>query len=303
MSNKNNYCVEDLVNLFNQMNLKKFNKNVLLDFYLKHNLKSVYKYCYDSIYSLASLQSNQLWFSHPSKFNDDFEFNIFWKQNVINQLLNNNKEFYLIKKLESMYKERCKSYLDKCLVSCFCEDPCLLNMWGVYANLNRGFCLEYDPIILLQEKNIAILPVIYSNSRYDFFKSTFPFLYEIPLDIHRNTSFYIQMLIYLIKNIKYFMKIPINNVINFLVDTIYVKGLDWKGEKEWRAIYMADNIKRFNDGCLVDIIKPVSITLGTKMEVQFRNLLLTYCKANDIKVYELQKKDDTRSFKRTIVKI
>lgn len=54
-------------------------------------------------------------------------------------------------------------------IACFCESIESVLMWSHYADSHKGFALEYDfrPTLEQPIKNVALLPVVYSEERFD----------------------------------------------------------------------------------------------------------------------------------------
>lgn len=54
-------------------------------------------------------------------------------------------------------------------IACFCECIESVLMWSHYADSHKGFALEYDfrPTLEQPIKNVALLPVVYSEERFD----------------------------------------------------------------------------------------------------------------------------------------
>lgn len=54
-------------------------------------------------------------------------------------------------------------------IACFCESIESILMWSHYADSHKGFALEYDfrPTLEQPIKNVALLPVVYSEERFD----------------------------------------------------------------------------------------------------------------------------------------
>ena len=54
-------------------------------------------------------------------------------------------------------------------IACFCESIESVLMWSHYADSHKGFALEYDfrPTLELPIRNVALLPVVYSEERFD----------------------------------------------------------------------------------------------------------------------------------------
>ena len=85
-------------------------------------------------------------------------------------------------------------------VACFTENNDSPLMWAHYTNSHQGFCMEYDLLKLPEGYRYGILPVIYSDERYDATKAL----------------------------------TTLNK--NLVGNPFYYKSLHWKYEKEWRMV-------------------------------------------------------------------
>ena len=73
---------------------------------------------------------------------------------------------YLIETFFPILSETSKRYST---IACFCESIESVLMWSHYADSHKGFALEYDfrPTLEQPIKNVALLPVVYSEERFD----------------------------------------------------------------------------------------------------------------------------------------
>ena len=91
-------------------------------------------------------------------------------------------------------------------VACFTENNIFPLMWAHYADSHKGLCLEYDLSRIPEGYRYGILPIIYSDKRYDATNAV----------ITRNT--------------------------NLLMNPYYFKSSHWKYEKEWRMVITEDMV-------------------------------------------------------------
>lgn len=89
--------------------------------------RHTFKYQPINKYSLLNLENNQLWASHPSEFNDPFEF----KFTQIGKNLTKNEIDQFIHDI------------DKFKVVCLSQDPANILMWSHYADFHKGMCLGF----------------------------------------------------------------------------------------------------------------------------------------------------------------
>lgn len=88
----------------------------------------------------------------------------------------------------------------KIRVTCFTENHTSPLMWAHYAESHKGFCIEYDLSKIPEGYRLGILPVLYSNKRYDATR----------IAIFKNK--------------------------NVVMNPYYFKSVHWEYEKEWRMI-------------------------------------------------------------------
>lgn len=158
----------------------------------------------------------QAYLSEASKLNDPFDCLVYI----------NHKEY-----IEHMFRAACKIFpkinreviretvkvtinddIDKQLfnmkkkfrVACFTESNISPLMWAHYAESHKGFCIEYDLKKLAEGYRYGLLPVIYSDKRYDVTNAV----------ISRNK--------------------------NLLMNPYYFKSMEWEYEKEWRMVITED---------------------------------------------------------------
>lgn len=127
-------------------------------------------------------------------------------------------------------------------VVCLSEKIDSILMWSHYSYNHTGFALGYDlrPLLLPNDKNLGLYPVIYSDKRY-------------------NAEEY---LLYLFGSL---MQAPVHNVdLMSSIKLLLYKSLDWQYEQEWRVIKsVATNL--FVGHSLPISLKPNSIYYGCRI--------------------------------------
>ena len=154
-------------------------------------------------------------------------------------------------------------------IACFSETPTSPPMWAHYADLHKGFVLEYDfkdyftPC--LNCKNTCIFrhyellyPVIYTKTRFnakDFFSSYWShvILMNAPVNVF----------------------IPKDDELA-IYKTLIHKSKDWEYEKEWRIISHCEAYPMIKQ-------RPIAIYLGAQMEDSNKNHLIQIAKKLKIK--------------------
>lgn len=142
--------------------------------------EKIYKYTAvdQNFYDL--LINAKLWFSNPKDFNDPFDNNIRFKENLNEtelRLLAQGKDFiekskfdeetivaYFKKnpeKLNSVY-EPIKELISNVGICCFSEKYDNLLLWAHYSNCHRGVCIEFD-VAAMQEWYKEIRRVNYQD--------------------------------------------------------------------------------------------------------------------------------------------
>lgn len=167
-------------------------------------------------------------------------------------------------------------------IACFSETQYSPTMWAHYADSHQGYVLEYDQSIechsCSQCKNKCrnahydlLLPVIYSNERYD--ANNFVIEY-ISQNLFANNS-----------NVF----VPNNDRLSMHKILIH-KSKDWEYEREWRMILLCNTIPKV-------IQKPTGIYLGINMPEENKRILYDFAKVNGIKVYQMYIEPNTLEYK------
>ena len=154
-------------------------------------------------------------------------------------------------------------------IACFSETPTSPPMWAHYADLHKGFVLEYDCkdyfTPCLNCKNTCIFrhyellyPVIYTKTRFnakDFFSSYWShvILMNAPVNVF----------------------IPKDDELA-IYKTLIHKSKDWEYEKEWRIISHCEAYPMIKQ-------RPIAIYLGAQMEDSNKNHLIQIAKKLKIK--------------------
>lgn len=121
-------------------------------------------------------------------------------------------------KLKNMVANFANDLRDSESYACFSESITSSTMWAHYADYHKGFALSYDmkSLILSKPNGIMILPVIYSDVRYDA----------------------TNLLGWAIAKM---LGLPMNRIdqLDKIKSALY-KSSEWAYEKEWRLINSAD---------------------------------------------------------------
>jgi hypothetical protein len=147
-----------------------------------------------------------------------------------------------------------------CLCS-FSENLKSMLMWSHYADMHRGFCIEYaleksestNPLV------VALHPVVYSDKRFD---STDHF-------------------------INFANKTPSNGLVVFGAGLI--KSRDWEYEREWRLLKLE---KGANSGQFFDMPTPSMVYLGSHISTKNEAEILSLCHSKSIPVKRMAHKSE-----------
>ncbi len=240
--------------------------------------QKLYKYCSINKYNIDNLLNNELTATNPVLFNDLYdstmhfdtyaeklkrisELNLSAKKLGYNSMVDEHQTKELLKNSEEsdIFKS---TFLAKGFrIVSLSSKPNDTKMWGLYANKNRGICVEYS------------------------FKQ----------DLHKIAKF-VYPVFYVDKPIEDTYLCDSDEMINLaILKSILSKAKDWEYEAEWRIVfYIGYNI---NDPRiqLIRIPKPTAIYLGYKLvdkycnskiedieETEYFQKLLTYVKKNKI---------------------
>lgn len=133
-------------------------------------------------------------------------------------------------------------------------------MWAHYGDSFKGVCYEYDAREILNKSASKLAPVLY--------KDIAPMI-NVNDGIHD-----------FLKSVRY---------------APYSKNITWNYEDEWRIskVMIDKNFSLLSETEKMKIanteivIKPKSVTLGTKMNVEVQRRIIDSCRNNNIKVYKL----------------
>lgn len=196
----------------------------------------LYKYKRDDEFTQKIVSKNELWFAHPSSFNDvyDCNANSQFQQKDLEQWLSKKIGFNacLTKKIistaegniciQNAIQNDINKVLDKIGVLCLSKTPFDILMWAYYADSSKGICFEFD---VQKDPTLFRLrsPVTYSE--------------ELPIYNHF-----------------------VNND-RIVTDVILTKAKCWEHEEEVRVLKSGDEIRenksqafKFNPNALTKII-------------------------------------------------
>lgn len=201
------------------------------------------------------LTKGEIRFSQPSVWNDPFELQPHYKDNIpknpwfqilkfasiISHFKKTNE--VLQKEVEEFEKEKKRITKDdvydfinrNILGLSLTEDKDSLLMWSHYASNHSGFVIEFD-------------------TNNDFFKNKDRHLFKVASDIRRpevNTYEFEKIIINIVSLLK--ENKPLSETHFEKISYFFRKSIEWKYEKEWRLITTVNNASNYND--IKDTIK------------------------------------------------
>ena len=236
----------------------------------------LYKYYKDNEWSLENLNNGKMWFSAPCNFNDIFDCSITVdEKELFKDALNMSPYKMKIRAGSSAWKDL-KDFVHREVskgqsifenlrgqmgVACLSESYNSLLMWAHYANNHCGICVEYELLEINKQLGYSPVPIVYSNERACF--------------RNLNSGFYEK------------------DAVKLFFEAITSKSIEWSYEREWRIVQdqkaCGEKWNLENKGALLDMIRPVSITLGCEARPEFEKKIQEYCQTNKINLYKMEK--------------
>lgn len=231
----------------------------------------LFRYMRFDEYWKKNIFEGQVFLSPANRVNDPFDCLVY-----VNHELYANKIYENVKKIfpnvaDKVIQEETNAEiaysLDKRLyemksslrIACFTENCLSPLMWAHYADSHKGFCIEYDLRKLACGYRWGLLPVIYSNKRYDATKA-----------------------------------VTVRNS-NMVMNPYFFKSLHWKYEKEWRMV-VPDNMFK-DEEYYADFSDGISaIYLGLESHIEHEDKISEIVKKysnGSIPIYEIYIKPDS----------
>ena len=213
----------------------------------------IYKHC-DSIDKIINIFGNNL---SDNRLDKNCELFALRLENAMMKYYNEpniwSRAFY-----EALHSEFLNMHkvTERFRIACFTTSPYMINMWSSYADMHKGFCIEYSmPDILHRNDNLSphLYPVIYSDARNSVLQKCMEELDVTPDEEYLGAIY------------KY----------GILAKS---KSL-WKNQNEWRLISY-DNMLAEDYNCK---FYPISkVYLGQKMPIDQREEIIGICKTMGI---------------------
>lgn len=251
---------------------------------------SIFKYYPDNLNRLEAIKANKIWYSAPIAFNDVFDSDIaIDEKGIFNSALSMCPDKRGVragspkwKELQSIIHQEVKTFHStwetlrtQTGIACLSESERSLLMWAHYANNHHGICVEYNLLQINKELLFTAVPVIYSDNRVCL------------------------------------RSINVNSVetdsLRIFTESITSKSTEWHYEKEWRIIRdnksCGDKWDDIKQGALLDMVPPISITLGCQSEGLFEKEVMMYCQKNKINLYKMEKNESSYQLNRKPIKL
>ena len=192
----------------------------------------------------------------------------------------------------SLFEERIR---DNMFIYCFSETNKSIRMWSLYADDNKGYCIEYNFPELGVDHHLTrmIFPVIYSDTLFDSDN------YINPGSVDKKFN---NVLISFVDGMSHndginqplfdFSQIenPYDKNYNNMVFCYAAinKSKEWEYEKEWRYVFPIGPITA--EKVPIRFPKPKGIYLGAKVDEEYREEVLKIAEERNIKVYAMHRK-------------
>jgi hypothetical protein len=156
-----------------------------------------------------------------------------------------------------------QSHRNSLKVCSFTEINDSIIMWSLYGDQHRGFCIEYD-LEGLPPSNLNgrfLCPVVYSAALFDATK------YYLAAVLNRTTF----------------------NILFPMLPALH-KSPEWKHEKEWRLVIMANMVKEESNWRMIPAKR---LYLGSLMPAAKRDALIGIARQKKIEVFQMHLAKDS----------
>lgn len=237
----------------------------------RYRPKKLFRYMRFDEYWKKNIFEGQVFLSPANRVNDPFDCLVY-----INHKLYAEKMYEIVKRIfpkvdDKILHEEVDAEIDGDLdkrlyemknslrIACFTENYLSPLMWAHYADSHKGFCIEYDLRKLAYDYRWGLLPVIYSNKRYDATKA-----------LTTRDS-------------------------NIAMNPYFFKSSHWKYEKEWRMVVPSNMFT--DDEYYADFSSGISaIYLGLESHKEYKNEIDEIVKkypSGSIPIYKIYLKPDS----------
>lgn len=200
---------KDYRNYLDDENLSEIEIGKIMD---QYRPKKIYRYMRFDDFWEKNIFEGQAYLGEANNLNDPFDCLIYVNHEtftkhifqMVHKIFPQTDRKLLEEATKASITEKMDEYLyymkSQFRIACFTENSDSSLMWAHYSDSHKGFCMEYDLTKLPEGYRYGILPVIYSDERYDATRAV----------ITQNR--------------------------NLVSNPFYFKSSHWEYEKEWRMV-------------------------------------------------------------------
>lgn len=240
----------------------------------KENLKEIKNYCYTKNGRLIKSKALDIYKKNSNATTKEILNILSLTEYALSK--NNNELEKMVNSIIQTINDINKILREKNMVHCLTEDNNNDYMWNYYADMHKGFCIEYqfdniENVDFESLENIqSLYMILYGDKKeYNIFSFFEQATKELILDDKSKKLFHGDI------QLEFFKQ-------------LLTKKKEWEQQKEWRII------RTFNEKRLYDFNFISAIYLGMEIDESNKNLLINIAKEKSIKVY-LQKYNTSRS--------
>lgn len=237
--------------IFNE--LKKGNRDTLIDFYNANPQLKFYKYRSGTKRDIEALKENKIWMGCAAYMDDEYDSAFIPKEDYVElyQSICNKEPKFQGKKYENVMKSRGKVFQKELYLCSLGETATNEDLWMRYGSKYSGFCIEYNAVDLIRE-SYPVVPVYYGKIDKSIF------------DLANNKT-----------------------QLGIVFDIFMVKEkLMWSQQSEWRmfAWYSQLGIKAGDKGILIEGPVPTKIFCGKHASDELKEELNMFCNYTGISI-------------------
>ena len=195
----------------------------------------------------------------------------------------------------SYFSERIANSIQSTMkIGCFSEKIMSPYMWGLYADNESGFALEYDfydtqsvePKAYGTSRNSYIYPVIYSDKRYEL---PLPYAQFLIRYSSINTLLITKGVYYSNPQLATFLSNVVCPDVTVPTKAALYKSKEWEKEEEWRLFCTSNDDQGFQTSKHgVCIKKPTGLYLGRRISPINEKILRSIASEKGIPVYKME---------------
>ena len=274
------------------------------------NESSIFKFHQVSDYTLDALKNSYIYCNHFTAFNDPFECWCTEVSGIPDPILEKDRftEIYRAWGFEdpdfsdegiTMLNDYCsefvhdhsmkvEQYIESAKIACFSRVHNSLLMWSHYTNGMRGFCIEFNPDVLIGGSNDATIlkvqykkkPAVLDTMLFEVANDQIWF-HEMAIEEETGKKSHIKN--YKPKYIKEYawaLKKARKLIFDLYAKQLAVKPLEWKYENEIRLVFHSNENTRTGQFFEYPAVAVKSIVIGEKMSENDKVSLMSVIKEN-----------------------